>query len=95
MGIPAKTLGLAEKHYTFKYFITMKVMQLRCQKRFSAGPTYPGNYFQNNERIKLVLIKELNHTQAALSQMVQLLPGRRKVIRTRMSLGIHPFKCLR
>ncbi len=35
----------------------MKVMQLRCQKPFSAGPTYPGNYFQNNERIKLVLIK--------------------------------------
>ena len=40
MGIPAKTLALAEKHYTFKYIITMKVMQLGYQKRFSAGPIY-------------------------------------------------------
>ena len=40
MGIPAKTLALAEKHYTFKYIITIKVMQLRYQKRFSAGPKY-------------------------------------------------------
>ena len=35
----AKTLAPAEKHYTFKYIITMKVKQLHYQKRFSAGPT--------------------------------------------------------
>ena len=38
VGISAKTLALAEKYYTFKYMITMKVMQVRYQKRFSADP---------------------------------------------------------